>query len=234
MDIFDSLIKETLNVLDNYPMVALDKNAQPWDILDKNVYLFDKETAFELGGYPKESINMLIQSSNNFLDGFYVVGDESLIKSQKHLSFGKIVILKIKDIESDKIYDFTQDVLLKDAKSHFKDIMTRASSKHYYINYRVSKNALKQGFSFASIARAIKNQFMQIDAVEDVGVIFLIGESNIYKELLPIVEKAKEVTLTLNHIFDGVDMDCHACNMNDICNEVQGLRKLHKELNKKN
>ena len=84
MDIFDSLIKETLNVLDNYPMVALDKNAQPWDILDKNVYLFDKETAFELGGYPKESINMLIQSSNNFLDGFYIVGDENLIKNQNH------------------------------------------------------------------------------------------------------------------------------------------------------
>ena len=234
MDIFDSLIKDTLNVLDNYSMVPLDEKAAPWDILDKNIYLFDKETAFELGGYPKESVNMLIQSSNSFLNGFYVIGDEKLINKEKHLSFGKIVLLKIKDIESDKIYDFTQDVLLKDAKSHFKDVMTRASSKHYYINYKVSKNALKQGFSFASIAQAIKKQFMQIDAVEDVSVVFIVGDSNIYKELLPIVEKAKEVTLTLNHIFDGVDMDCHACNMNDICNEVQGLRKLHKELNKKN
>ena len=234
MDIFDSLIKDTLNVLDNYSMVPLDEKAAPWDILDKNIYLFDKETAFELGGYPKESVNMLIQSSNSFLNGFYVIGDERLINKEKHLSFGKIVLLRIKDIESDKIYDFTQDVLLKDAKSHFKDVMTRASSKHYYINYKVSKNALKQGFSFSSIAQAIKKQFMQIDAVEDVSVVFIVGDSNIYKELLPIVEKAKEVTLTLNHIFDGVDMDCHACNMNDICNEVQGLRKLHKELNKKN
>ena len=234
MDIFDSLIKETLKVLDNYPMVPLDDNVAPWDILDKNIYLFDKETAFELGGYPKESINMLIQSSNSFSKGFYVIGDEKLIKTEKHLSFGKIVLLKIKDIESDKIYDFTQDVLLKDSKSNFKDVMTRASSKHYYISYKVSKNALKQGFSFAAIAQAIKNQFMQIEAVEDVSVIFIVGDSGIYKELLPIVEKAKEVTLTLNHIFDGVDMDCHACNMNDICNEVQGLRKLHKELNKKN
>ena len=72
MDIFDSLIKDTLNVLDNYSMVPLDEKAAPWDILDKNIYLFDKETAFELGGYPKESVNMLIQSSNSFLNGFYV------------------------------------------------------------------------------------------------------------------------------------------------------------------
>ena len=222
------------DVLANYPMVPLDEKVEPWSILDKNIYLFDKNTAFELGGYPKESVNMLTQSSNRFLDGYYVVGDESLIKKEKHLSFGKIVILKTKDIESDKIYDFTQDVLLKDSKSYFEGVMTRASSKHYYINYKVSTDAQKAGFSFARIAKAIKEQFMQIEAVESVSVIFLIGDSDVYKKLLPICEKNKEVAIALNHMFDGVDMDCHACDMNDICTEVQGLRKLHKEINKKN
>ena len=234
MDIFDSLIKDTLKVLDDYPMVPLAQDVEPWEILDKNIYLFDKNTAFELGGYPKESVNMLTQSSNKLIDGFYVVGDENLIKTEKHLSFGKIVILKIKDIDVDNIYDFSQEVLLKDAKSHFKDVMTRASSKHYYINYKVSKDAQKAGFSFAKIANAIKAQFMQIDAVEDVSVIFIIGDSDIYKKLLPLCEKTKEATIALNHMFDGVDMDCHSCTMNDICDEVQGLRKLHKQLNKKN
>ena len=233
MDIFDSLIKQTLSVVNNYPMTPL-KAAEPWDILDKNIYLFDKNTQVELGGYPKESVNMLIQSSNDFIQGDYIIGDENLIKKEKHISFGKIVILKIKDIDGDKIYDFTQDVLLKDSKSHFKDVMTRASSKHYYINYKVSKDAIKNGFSFESIASAIHNQFIQIEAVEDVSVIFILGDSDIYKQLLPIVEKAKEVTLTLNHIFYSVNMDCHSCNMNDICDEVQGLRKLHKELSNKN
>ncbi len=234
MDIFDSLIKNTIDVLNDYSMVPLNINVEPWDILDKNIYLFDKDTKVELGGYPKESVNMLIQSSNNFLDGDYIIGNEKLLDKERHLSFGKIVLLKIKDIEEDKIYDFTQEVLLKESKSNFKEIMTRVSAKHYFVNYKISKTAIKEGFSFAKIASAIHKQFMQIDAVEKVSVVFILGDGDIYKKLLPIAERAKEVTITLNHIFDSVNMDCHSCTMNDICDEVQGLRKLHKELANKN
>ena len=55
--------------------------------------------------------------TNTCFDYFpYRVSDEDLLKTEKHLSFGKIVILKIKDIDVDSIYDFSQEVLLKDAR----------------------------------------------------------------------------------------------------------------------
>ncbi len=231
MDLYNFLIKDIIKIVDKYPKTTLDKGGD-WDLVDKNVYLLDKDTAFELGGYPKESVNIIIQSSDKFLeDGITIVSNKDInsIKDEKHLSFGKIVILKTKGVDDDNIYDFTQKALIKDTKSYFKDVMTRASSKHYFINYKVSKKAVKEGFNLVDFAYTIHKEFKELEEVEACSVILLFGDMDAYKELLPLAEKNKEISIALNHIFDGVNMDCKSCDMTEICTEVNQLRAIHKK-----
>ncbi len=236
MKLYDTLIDSILGILEKNDVRMLN-NDVTWGINDKNIFLLDKETAYELGGYPKESVNIIIQSSSAFkADGVYVVAPKDIninnIENLKHISFGKVVILKTKGVDENNIYDFTQKAIIKDSKMYFDKVMTRASSKHYFVNYKVSKAALKEGFNINKMAMSIYDAFKSLEEVEDCAVFLLVGDMDIYKELLPLAEKNKEISIALNHIFDGVNMDCKSCDMTEICDEIKELRSIHKKKQK--
>lgn len=231
MNIFDGYIKETLQILDTYEMKPLEKQGALLGLVKRPSFLMDKDTAVELGGYPKESVNLIVGTSDMEIeDGIFVIGDVSL-DNKTHVSFGKAVLIQTEDFPDEKIYDFTQETLMTDTSLRFEDVMLRTSPKHYYTNLKVSKKAMANGFSFDKMAETVQAEFKKISGVKKVMVVLFAGNSPIYKQLLPIAENVKDVTVTLNHIFDGIDMDCGSCAWSDLCDEVEGLRELHKRKN---
>lgn len=82
------------------------------------------------------------------------------------------------------------------------------------------------------MVRTICEQLCKVPGVKDAAVILLAGDSPVYKQLLPLAEKVKDVTAALNTMFDGIDMDCGSCSLNEICDEVEGLRELHRNKRK--
>ncbi|MBR5290807.1 MAG: hypothetical protein IKU28_07460, partial [Erysipelotrichaceae bacterium] len=58
----------------------------------------------------------------------------------------------------------------------------------------------------------------------------IYGDHPAYKDLLPIAEDVKHVSSALNTIFNGLEMNCGSCNLNEICKEVEGLRELHQQM----
>lgn len=245
MHIFDKPIGKILEQLKAQNLVKLD-DVPAIKLSEKNIFLMERDTAIELGGYPEESINIYVPSSNmknlashlsgdgdSFGSGVYCIGNQELLK-EKHVSFGKIVLLETEEIPDNKWYEFTQKELMTDSRIRMEDVMLRQSSTHYNINLKVGKSAMKNGFSLPAFGKTVYESFLKLEEVKSVTVILIIGESRLYKSLLEDAEKIKEITLTLNHIFDGIDMDCGHCNLVEICNEVEGMRKLHKERKVKN
>ena len=55
----------------------------------------------------------------------------------------------------------------------------------------------------------------------------LTAEDFDYSLLTSVAEKNSEITKTLNHIMQGINFDCSACNLKPICDEVEGMRELH-------
>lgn len=244
MNIFDQTIKQIINQISKQKVTKLNEGVSAWNASLTNPFLMERDTYMELGGYPKESINIYVPSSNMdkllegacddskcmLRDGIYLIGDASLLKSkQKHISFGKIILLSVDDIPDDKWYDFTQKELLTDAKNYMQDIMQRQSPTHYTMNLRIGKKAIRNGFCFDAMGKRVHNTFSQMEYVKDAVVILLAGDNDLYKSLLEQAERIKEITLTLNHIFDGIDMDCGHCDLSVVCNEVEGMRELHKK-----
>ncbi len=228
MKIFDEYIKQTLNILESYEKKPLVDQGACLGLVKKSIFMMEKDMAVELGGYPKESINLILATSEmDFEEGVFMLGDADLTSSD-HLSFGKVVLLLTEDIPDDKLYDFTQETLLKDVSLKFEDVMLRTSPAHYYTNLRISKKAMRNGFSFDKMASTVRAEFEKIPNVKKAQVLLIAGDSPVYRQLLPIAENVKEVTVALNHIFDGIDMDCGSCVWNELCDEVEGLRELHK------
>ena len=52
------------------------------------------------------------------------------------------------------------------------------------------------------------------------------------KELEPFLKEAQQtdaVTGALNHILQGMPMNCKTCDLKTICDEVDGMRSLHQK-----
>lgn len=240
MNIFDKYIGETINICGKYPLQKLSRPGRLWPLQEKNPFLMERDTAVELGGYPRESINLILPSAGMreqaktgqakmLPEGVYCIGGpHSMNGVQSHISFGKIVLIETEDISDDELYDFTQAELLTDARIRMKDVMLRQSPTHYNINLRVGKSALLAGFDAAVLGWTVHEAFCRMEKVKSVTVVLIFGENELYKELLGVGEKVKEATLTLNHIFDGIEMDCGRCEQKEICSEIEGMRALHK------
>ena len=231
-------------------LVALEKPEKltykkSWPLQEKYLFLMERDTAVELGGYPQESINLIAPSSRlqeltTLKDGVYCIGDQNAVSekkkgllsgghSRRHVSFGKIVLLETDDVPQEQLYEFMQSVSLLEASFHMKDIMLRQSSVQYRINLRISTKAVKEGFSISELGWTIYETYRALAHVRSVVVILLVGEHSLYRSLEEPAEKIKELTTTLNHIFDGIDMDCGHCDLSAVCNEVEELRVLHRK-----
>ena len=249
MKLFDKYMKEAAAVLQPYlneygcPVTA---DGPCWPAAEKNPFIMERDTALELGGYPKESVNLILSSSQ--MDEFWgregaetrlilnfdptksgeirdLVGSDQ----ENHLSFGKIIFLQTEELADDAVYDFQQAVQLADMRLKLEGVMTRSSSRQYQVNLRVGRQAAGAGLGLDAMARTIRDHFLQVPHVKDAAVILLAGDSPVYKQLLPIAERIKDVTVALNTMFDGIDMDCGSCNLSEICDEVEGLREMHRK-----
>lgn len=231
MELFEKYIAETIGIIEKCGYTGAVET-QPWGRSEKNAFLMDRDTACELGGYPKESVNLIMNTEGELpiAPGVYIVGDESVIDSEEHVSFGKIVLLANEPHTEDELYPFSQELVMCDTKLWLDGIMQRTSPKYYNTNLKVGKKARQTGFSLSRFGRTVQEAFCEVKGVRGAAVFIMIGDhGEAYKQLLDIAEKAREITVALNHIFDGINMDCGHCDMNAICDEVQELRKMHKK-----
>ena len=60
-----------------------------------------------------------------------------------------------------------------------------------------------------------------------VKLIFITAPDGPYEALAACGSRSVEITRTLCTILDGLPMDCSACHLKPICDEVEGMRELH-------
>lgn len=231
MDLFDEHIRQVLELLQPLQPMPLSQDCAPWPLTDQTPYLMEKDTAVELGGYPCESINLLLCSDTlgyGEQSGVYLLGNpEDLRGRARHISFGKIVLLRTAPVPEDATRDFLEQVQLADFRLHFRDVMTRTSTQAFYTNLRISRQALDHGFSAPSMGRAILEQFLALEQVTQAQVFLVAGDSPLYRQLLPLAESAKRIRIALNTMFEGLELDCGHCDLNAICAQVESLRRMH-------
>ena len=108
-----------------------------------------------------------------------------------------------------------------------KGYMMRISAASEREPVRVSREALKTGLDFAKVGGLFLSGYHKHSKVLAAKLIFITLPDFPYHELNKKVLQAEKITLALNHILGSLKMDCGACNMKQVCDEVEEMRKLH-------
>lgn len=233
MVLFDRLIHQIKDILPpDRKIFSYEKSAIGQ--ADRNSILLLKDTAFELGGSQKQCVStMAVTSSLRFHNSIYLYGQD-LFEIKGDNDFGKIVLLEIDDLDEDTAFEKIKELELVRYKFCPEGFMTRASALSMREQIRVSKRAVTQKISFADYGSALIEEYLNHPIVKSVEIIFLT-EFDRFDELIMVADKIKNTTSALNHILDNAVFDCPACNLREICDEIDGMKELHKKsiINKK-
>lgn len=230
MNLYDGMIEETRELTKGWKMQFFPyKEEKCWRESKREEMILQREAAYELGGGNYPSVNYACVTSDSTLvpeNQILLYGPE-MGEIKEDTSFGRIVFLETEEVtEEEAAYRFIRE--LEYVKYHIfpKGYMVRASGKGYREQARVSREAIKRGISFWGLGCGYIKKYLENPKVKRVQILFLVGREKL-QEFQRIAEQADAVTNALSHILKGMPMNCGSCDLKSICDEVEGMRKLH-------
>lgn len=221
MHFFDSLISETEKLITPFPKREYAKDIS-WHDAGQPQVIMRRDTAVEL-----EGVGFNLITSAEIPDGIVVVGDE-LKEIKKDRKFARVAIVKIDKIDDEqKEYNLIKKIEYVKYHCFPDNCMMRSTSRSHREAVRVSKQALINGADFCKIGSLLIEKYKEIPAVKAVKMIFITAESMDYHAIEKIAEKNYTITETLNHVINNLVLDCNTCNLKEICDQVEGIKKLH-------
>ncbi len=227
MVLFDNEINKTLDLLNNLDLKELNVVDNLIEDVGNNNMIFKSDCAYELG-YDKSLSFELSSSAIDIQDKIYLCGND-LNAIDCDTDFIRITLLNINDdkLGGNDLYERLEQIKLVKYRVSPKGYMLRSSVGNKE-RVRVSKE-LKENGSFSQIGSAYLKEYKKLTYVNNVTTIFIVGKCSLYDEFLSLANKKKEISDALDHILKGMVInDCSACSVKELCDEVQGLREIHK------
>ena len=148
-------------------------------------------------------------------------------------AYARVALLRVGDIESDdeedteQAFRAIQDMDFVKYRVFPKGYMIRTSSESSREQVRISKEALQKGVSFQRIGNDFIQQYKKNPSILAVKMLFITAPDADYAALAKEAKTAKDITLSLTKILEGMPTDCGSCSLKSICDEVEGMRELH-------
>ncbi len=236
MSVFDKLINDTYNLLDNKEFTYYTYNSNYKKFLsEKQELIFKKETAYELGGENLNSAAFTLFTEDEKLvnkDEICIYGKD-LNKLKKDSSFARIAIIKTKDAYlhgEQAAYSILETINLKRYDVNLKGYMIRTSVLSNREQVRVSKEAIKNNLSFVDVGSMYIDEFKKSKYVEAVKMIFITLDDIDYVNLENISTTSLKIFRALNHAIADLKMDCKHCEWQALCDQIEGMKELHKNM----
>ena len=224
MVLFDNEIKELQLLLNNLDLKELSITDNLIENVTNNM-IFNSDCAFELG--KDKSLSFELPSGEiEIEDKLYLCGKD-LNEIDSDADFIRITLLNVRDdkLGGNALYDRLEQIKLVKYKVSPKGYMLRTSVGNKE-KVRVSKDL---DASFSQIGSAYLKEYKKLSYVNNVTIIFIVGECALYDKFVALANKKKEISDALDHILKGmVVSDCDACSVKELCDEVQELREIHK------
>lgn len=232
MELYDSTIREIKERIDGgSPRRWGYEPERAWADNGANELVLTRDAAYELGGSALPASNFTCVTTDASLvpeDRITLVGPD-LGEIRADSPFCRIVLLHVNDISGDDQEAFRTIRDMEFVKYHVfpEGYMMRVSPENQREQVRVSKKALKKGISFRNIGNSFIKKYKEKGLVDHVSIYFVTGGRELCKGLADTAKKVDTITLTLNHIMDGLATDCSVCSFKAVCDEVEGMKELH-------
>lgn len=232
MELYNSTIKEVSALVAGSRSKSWGyEPGRAWADTNRSELILGRDAAYELGGSNLPAANFTCVTTDPSLvteDRIVLVGKD-LREIRGDVPFVRAVFLKVNDISGDDQEAFKTIRDMEFVKYHVfpEGYMMRVSPENQREQVRVSKTALRRGINFRSIGTSYIKKYKENKLIDHAEVIFFVGEKDLCKNLMATAKKVDAITLTLNHIMEGLSTDCASCSFKEVCDEVEGLKELH-------
>lgn len=235
MKVYDKVIQNTLDLLKNYKFKELKVNKNiSWNCLKNNEFLMEREVAFELGHRinPCTVYNCVTSNEKLIKEDRILLYGKDLKEIKENTNFSRITFINV-DEEKDpnKAYIGIKRLEYERFKVIPEGYMILSSSIENRENVRVSKAAIKKGIDFEIIGNLFINHYKKIQGVNNVWMLFLVGDYPFIEELIQNSKKVDDITNAFDHVLKNVIVDCEVCPLMTICEDIEALRELHFNIN---
>jgi len=235
MQLYDSIIKETLESLSGRPARSCAyAQSRAWKDTGASELVMQRDAAFELGGDDKPAVNFsCVTGDASFVekDEIIVIGKD-LSEIKESAPFARLAFVLIDDIETEEgdtepLFRAIQDIDFVKYHVFPEGYMVRTSAENHREQVRISKKAVKAGISFERVGCDYISRYKQDPNIRAVKLIFITDPAVDYKRLAADAKTVHDITLTLSKILEGMPTDCGSCDLKPICDEVEGMKELH-------
>lgn len=199
-----------------------------WPDEGRNQMIFQSEAAYELGAGELSALSGVL-----FTDNADSVENDEILVYGKDLSelddnspYARITFVRIKESntqDTNALFQLLRRIDYSRYHINPKGFMMRISAKSRREVVRVSKTACKEGITFQKVGKLFVDAYHKHPEVEAVKVIFITLPDFPYNEMEELLIRAEDMTKALDHLAKKVTMDCRACNLKEVCAEVEAL-----------
>jgi len=234
MKIYDDIILKLnqINTDQNCKATDIPVHTVDWPSVTDREMILRGDMAYELGTERNIGIGSLLVTDDSQLvsgDSITLIGPD-LPEIGKDTNYARIAIVRAEDEVLGKgqaLYSVIRG--LEFTRYHFypKGFMLRISATQKKESVRVGKRALQDGLNFEKVGNLMIEEFKKNKIIQAVKLIYITDPDYDFDALRKLTEDAEKITKTIDHISQNVVMDCAACNLQEICEEVEGLKELH-------
>ena len=205
-------------------------NTALWEQEDEQHILFMKDTAYELGGGNLPAYSGTAFTSDMGVKGEIIVCGPDLPKIKADSPYARLTILHVNDSaweDNEQAYRVMRRLDYTRYHVYPKGFSMRISAAAHREPVRIGREALKAGLDFEQVGKLFINAYYSHPEVLGARIFFITEPDFPYEEFGKAVCRMETVTESLNEIFNNLIMDCAACRLKPVCDEVEGLRELH-------
>lgn len=234
MKLYDDSIAELYGFLRDVPCRPLETapGGAGWPDVGESNMILRSEMAYELGGDSCMALSGLALTGSRELvpeDGVFLYGPD-LPELHEDISYARIAVVRVREDamgEGEALYNAIRKIEYARYHLHPKGYMLRVSTAREREAARIGREALAEGLDFAKVGGLFLKAYHDNPKVEAVRLMFITAPDFSYQALRGRLRKMEEITAAIDHIFKNVTMDCGACGLKEICDEVEGMRELH-------
>lgn len=235
MKLYDEIITSWNEMLSECEVKSLPiDSGVDWPDVGKDNMILRSDMAYELGGS---------SASIPALGGTAITDDKALVPQDEILLVGpdipeikedipyaRLAIARVRGEEmgeGNTLYNAIRNIEYVRYHVNPKGFMMRVSAMHERESVRVSKDAIASGLNFQTVGNMMLQSFHRNTKVEAVKIVFITIPDFPYDKLSKEIRQGEKITKTIDHMLKNIMTDCSACSLQEICDEVEGLRELH-------
>ena len=219
MFIYDEIIKKLIGLLENYKQTnlkILDKDFKE----DKNQIIFKNDKAFELGGGSNFGFTLNLISTEKFDDEIILIGNNSdEIKGDTNYARVNLFACDEEKLRDGNLYKNIRQIDYMKYQFALDGVMLRESA----INSKESLLFDKKKISLNEVGSYLLKLYKRNPFVNNVKIIFINLDNFNFKKLKSLKEDEEGITKALDHLVNKVNMDCSACGLKPICDDVSKM-----------